>query len=239
MLALHDVTKMVGRGRRRKTVLDSISWQIARGAKIAILGHPGSGKTTLLGILAGTQLPTIGWVERRASVSPMGSFSRHASGLTTPRQLIDRLAPFLHYDPDQVTQFVNGFADLGVAMDVPIPYLVPKVLQALNLALFYAVPSDYYLFDQRITLGSRELQPRAFEAFSQRAEHAGVILATSLSKEARKLGGSGAILHRGKISFFEDVEDAIEVFSAIPPDTQPKQIRRIVEEPAEEPELDY
>jgi capsular polysaccharide transport system ATP-binding protein len=239
MLALHEVTKTVGRGRRAKTVLDSVSWQIERRAKIAILAHPGSGKTILLGILAGTQLPTKGWVERRASVSPMGSFTRQASGLMTPRQLIDLLAPFLHYDPSQMCQFVHEFAELGPAMDVPVRYLVPKVTQALNLALFYGVPSDYYLFDQRITLGPRDLQPRALEAFSQRSEHAGVILTTSLAKEARNLGGSGAILHRGKISFFEDVEDAIEVFSAIPPDVQSTPIRRFVEEPADDPELDY
>jgi capsular polysaccharide transport system ATP-binding protein len=136
-------------------------------------------------------------------------------------------------------QFVNEFAELGAAMDVPIKYLAPKAVQVLNLALFYGVPCDYYLFDQRITIGPRDIQGRALEAFSQRCEHAGVIMTTSLPKEARKLGGSGAILHRGKITFFEDVEDAIEVFSTIPPDVQPTNIRWRAEEPAEEPEIDY
>jgi capsular polysaccharide transport system ATP-binding protein len=239
MLALHEVTKKVGRGRRSRTILDSISWQIARRAKISILGHPGSGKSILLGILAGTQLPTIGSVERRGSVSPMGSLTRHAGGLTTPRQLVERLAPFLHYDPAQMSRFVDEFAELGAAMDVPVKYLVPKVVQALNLALFYGAPCDYYLFDQRIALGPRDFQAKAWEAFSQRCKRAGVILTTSLPKEARKLGGSGAILHRGKITFFEDVEDAIEVFATIPPDVQPTNMRRRVEEPAEEPELEY
>jgi capsular polysaccharide transport system ATP-binding protein len=141
---------------------------------------------------------------------------------------------------DPVFQFVAEFGELAAVMDVPVKYLAPKAIQVLNLALFYGAPCDYYLFDQRITLGPRDLQRRTWEAFSQRSKQAGVILTTSLPKEALKLGdSSGAILHRGKITFFEDVEDAIEVFSTIPPDVHSTNIKRRVEEPADEPEFDY
>lgn len=239
MLALHEVTKIIGRGARRRTVLNAISWEIPAGAKIAILGHPGSGKTTFLSLLSGARIPTSGWVERRAVVSQISALSRHASGPVSPRQLIQRLSPYFHYDSAQVSDFVESFADLQHMMDRPVRNLTGKTLQALNLALFYGIPCDYYLFDQRINLGPRDLQARTWEAFRHRHRHAGIILATSLVKEARTLDGAGAILHRGRITLFNTVDDAIEVFSQIEPDALPTTGGRQVDEVVDEPDFEF
>ena len=44
------------------TILDDVSFDIERGASVAIAGPSGSGKTTLLGLLAGLDVPTQGSV---------------------------------------------------------------------------------------------------------------------------------------------------------------------------------
>ena len=54
--------KQVETGRSRLTILDAVSFEIAAGEAVAILGASGSGKTTLLGLLAGLDLPTSGQV---------------------------------------------------------------------------------------------------------------------------------------------------------------------------------
>lgn len=238
MLALHDVSMIVGRGAKQRVVLDNISWEIAPRAKIAILGHVGSDKSLLLALLAGAEVPTSGWVERRVVVSPTSALLRHGRGATTPRQLIGRLAALFRYDPRELATFVGYLADLRRDMDVPIRNLAAAVRNKLSVALTYGVPCDYYLFDKRIPFGPPEMQALARKAFERRCETAGVILATNAVKEARKLGGSGAILHRGRIVLFDDVDEAIELFSRIKPDA-PVVERDRAEDPVDEPDFEF
>ena len=62
-LVCRDVSKTYHDGDNQIAVLDSVSFELARGEKIAILGSSGSGKSTLLHILGGLDHPTAGSVE--------------------------------------------------------------------------------------------------------------------------------------------------------------------------------
>jgi putative ABC transport system ATP-binding protein len=56
------VTKQVDTGHSKLTILDDVSFAIAEGEAVAIVGASGSGKTTLLGLLAGLDPPTSGQI---------------------------------------------------------------------------------------------------------------------------------------------------------------------------------
>jgi putative ABC transport system ATP-binding protein len=63
MLRATDLTKRVTTGETSLTILADVSFEIERGASVALLGASGSGKTTLLGLLAGLDTPSQGRVE--------------------------------------------------------------------------------------------------------------------------------------------------------------------------------
>ena len=62
MLSCEGLTQTYLSGGRPLTVLNNITFALARGGFLAIVGPSGSGKTTLLGLLAGLDRPSAGRV---------------------------------------------------------------------------------------------------------------------------------------------------------------------------------
>ncbi|HTD67607.1 MAG TPA: ABC transporter ATP-binding protein [Candidatus Limnocylindria bacterium] len=68
ILDVRNLSRAYTSGNRSLTVLDNVSFQLARRATCAIVGPSGSGKTTLLGLCAGLDVPTSGSVVLNGNV---------------------------------------------------------------------------------------------------------------------------------------------------------------------------
>lgn len=62
ILSISHLSKTYQSGSKSLTVLDDVSFEVAKGASCAIVGPSGSGKTTLLGLCAGLDRPSSGSV---------------------------------------------------------------------------------------------------------------------------------------------------------------------------------
>ena len=62
VLAAHNISKKVSSPEGSLTILSDVSFSIAPGESVAVVGPAGAGKSTLLALLAGLDLPTEGYV---------------------------------------------------------------------------------------------------------------------------------------------------------------------------------
>lgn len=196
-------------------LLDEIDWTLEPRQQYAILGQQGSGKTTLLEILSGAKLPTTGWVDRRAIVSSTIALLRYSTLFSTPRQLIKRLSKVYQVDDRNLFEFVEAFSELEGTMDSPIRVLSKGARQRLAVGLFYGVPCDYYLFDERASTRNARVKAKAMEVQLQRRQNSGMVLVTTNTRAALAFGGIGGVLFRGKLSFYASLEEAVAVFERI------------------------
>ncbi len=240
MITLHSVSKEVGRGQFKTLVLDNINWAIQRRCRIAILGQRGSGTSVLLDTLAGISLPTRGWVDRHATVSIPGGFLRY-SRFGTPRQLITRLGQLYRANPQDIIKFITSGMQRQDILDVPVRQLPAAIRQQLNMALTYAVPCDFYLFDGAIEAGrNREFRAFCRQAFTMRSQQAGSVFTTNSSRIAAGLGEDfmGGVLFRSKLTLYKRLADAIAVFDSLPLEETASIPRETLmeEEPAQDQE---
>src|SRR5690554_7980067 len=62
ILSAQHLSKKVSSTEDQLTILDNVSFDLAQGDSLAIIGRSGSGKSTLLGLLAGLDFPSSGEV---------------------------------------------------------------------------------------------------------------------------------------------------------------------------------
>ena len=69
MIRASDVVKEYVAHEGRHRVLDGISFSVAKGEKMAVLGRNGAGKSTLVKLLGGVEAPTSGRIDLGMSLS--------------------------------------------------------------------------------------------------------------------------------------------------------------------------
>ncbi|WP_428678115.1 ATP-binding cassette domain-containing protein [Reyranella sp.] len=215
MITLHGISKTVGHGSRTHEVLREINWKIEPKSRHVILATGGAGKTTLLDVISGWLSPTEGWVERQGVVSSTKNLVRGDPG-TTVRQLIRGLCILYVADPLKVEEFVRKYIMMDDVHFRQVRTLNNTDKRALNSALFYALPCDYYLFDDQVHRLPPKFLPSGEQAYRMRAGEAGMILATSRLAIARDFGGQLSILHGGRLFPFNDFKEGLAVFRKLP-----------------------
>jgi ABC-type polysaccharide/polyol phosphate transport system ATPase subunit len=240
MITLNSVSKVIGKGEFRRSVLEDVSWQIEPRTDVVILGQRNSGASTLVEIIAGTTLPTSGWVDRRATVSMPGGLLRYALRDTT-RQLILRLSRVYRVDPDEVSRFVVEGLAAPEVLDVPPSSLPRQLKQQMNLLLTYAFPCDFYVFNNS-PIGAGDARFEAFckAALEQRSRQAGLIVRRISARAARSMDPDclGALVYRGRLTLYARLADAISVFENLPPEGSDEPPRDDAEDEAYQAEDD-
>jgi ABC-type polysaccharide/polyol phosphate transport system ATPase subunit len=194
-------------------VLSNVSFTVAPGEKLAVIGRNGAGKSTLVRLISGMELPTSGTIDRRMSVSwPVGLNGALANGMTANDNI--RMICRLYDKPFQETQaLVEDFAQLGSWLSEPMSTFSTGMRARFNFALSLAVDFDCYLIDEIISVGDQRFQRRSQEELFEKRADRSLILASHVPDYIRQYCSRALIVHHGRAKEFDDVELAIEIYN--------------------------
>lgn len=211
MIRLEHVSKSWPRpGGGRRWILRDLTMTIPRGRNLALLGRNGVGKSTLLQLIAGTIRADSGTIHRECSVSfPLG-FGGVFHNALTGIQNIRFVARMYGVDPEWLVHFVDGFSELGPALRQRVGLYSHGMRARLAFGISIALRFDVYLVDEITAVGDAAFRRKCQEAFMHRMQEADVIMVSHAMETIRGFCDSALVLDDGMVSYFSDVEAAID-----------------------------
>jgi len=164
---VRNVTGRLGKDAAHNVVVEAlrnVSFTLAPGDRLGLIGSNGAGKTTLLRTLAGIYEPTRGEVYVRGLISalldPSLSITPDLTGLENihMRGLYHRMSPRMI---QRLQEDVAAFADLGEFINMPVRIYSAGMMVRLAFALTTAVQPKVLLMDEWFLAGDANFIDKA------------------------------------------------------------------------------
>jgi capsular polysaccharide transport system ATP-binding protein len=214
MIRLHGLTKGYKVHGRLRPVFSGVNATFLPGEAVGILGRNGAGKTTLLRLIAGVEHPSSGWIERQMSVSwPLGFAGAMHYSMTGADNA--RFIARIYGKPvAEIVQFVEDFAELGEYYRMPAKTYSSGMLMRLGFALSMAVDFDCYLVDEVVAAGDQRFADRCRIALEQRRGRSTILFVSHVPHLLRQFCTTGAVLKDGRLTRYDDLDQAIAAYDA-------------------------
>ena len=210
MIALEHITKAYWYRGQPKYIARDISITFPTGSRVGLMGRNGAGKSTLLSIIAGSLNPDAGRVRITGSISwPIGLQGCIHPELTGA-QNVKFIARVYGVDTEELMDFVSDFAELGMNFNEPVRTYSSGMRARLNFGMSMGIRFDTYLIDEVSAVGDAGFKKKSRMVFDDRMSKGGVIMVTHSERMMRSMCTSGAVLEEGQITWFDDVEAALD-----------------------------
>jgi capsular polysaccharide transport system ATP-binding protein len=215
MLILDRVSKVYRHRGGTKTVLRDASAVIRKGQRLGILGRNGAGKSTLMRMLGGVETPTAGRIHRRMSISwPLAAgigVQSAMSGADNARFI----ARIYNAPVDRTLAYVEAFAELGPYFKEPANTYSSGMMGRLLMGISLAIDFDCYLIDEATSAGDARFVERTKLALAERTRDRAIIMVSHIPVHLKTYCTTGAVLNDGKLTFYEDLDEAIATYQAL------------------------
>lgn len=212
--------QMLARGRRQYFrefwALGDVSFEIAKGETVGIIGRNGAGKSTLLQILCGTLTPTCGIVESRGRVAALLELGSGFNPEFTGRENIYMNAAVLGLTKAEIDarfDAIVAFAEIGDFLDQPVKTYSSGMYVRLAFAVVVHVDADILIVDEALSVGDMYFQAKCMAHMKQLIASGVTVLFVSHDTNAVKaLCGRAVYLEDGKVVAAGPTDEVVDAY---------------------------
>jgi len=204
---------------RRHKALDGISFNVASGETLGILGRNGAGKSTLLKILNGVLLPDSGTISisgRVTGLLELGTgFDPNLSGA---QNIVSNglLLGMTRLQIEERREAIIAFSELGQFINEPIRTYSSGMAMRLAFSIAIHADPEIFLIDEALSVGDGHFQQKCMRRIKEFRAKGGSIIFVSHDLNAVKMICDRAIvLSEGHIVADAVPEDAVNLYNQL------------------------
>jgi len=166
--------------------LRDVTFSIARGETVGIIGRNGSGKSTILKLIAGVMAPTEGEVWAAGRVSPLIELGAGFHPDLTGRENIDLNASILGMSGKEIRDRfdeVVSFAELWDFVDTPVKRYSSGMYMRLGFSVAIHSDPEILLVDEVLSVGDAAFQEKCLDKMHEFQERGTTIVVVSHSMD--------------------------------------------------------
>jgi teichoic acid transport system ATP-binding protein len=209
-------------GRRERVIREiqavrGVSFEVAHGKVMGVVGANGAGKSTLMRTVAGILPPTSGRVEVHGRVSTLLSLGVGFNRKLTGRQnvVLGGLAAGLTRSElrEKYDEIVD-FAELEEFMDMPMRTYSSGMYGRLAFAVAVTMHPDILIIDEALSAGDARFRRKSFDRMRELcAEDRTILLVSHSLGSIEKLCDEAIWMDKGRIQMWDEPTAVVEAYT--------------------------
>jgi ABC-2 type transport system ATP-binding protein len=198
----------------------NVSFEIAAGETVGIVGANGEGKSTLLRLIAGVLLPDEGRVDVRQPVASIielrAGFESQLSGrdnIYLKAGLHGRSREWVDDRFDRIIDFAGP--QVANNLDLPFRHYSSGMKVRLGFSVITELDEPIILVDEVLAVGDRKFRRRCFRRFEELIDAGRTLFLVSHSeRDLRRFCTRGLYLREGTLAYDGSMDEALDRYNA-------------------------
>ena len=197
--------------------LKNISFNVAEGEVVGIIGKNGAGKSTLLKLLSRVTSPTAGEIRARGRIASLLEVGTGFHGEMTGRENIYMNGSIMGMTRAEINRKLDEIVDFsGVEryLDTPVKRYSSGMTVRLGFAVAAFLEPEILVVDEVLAVGDAEFQKKAIGKMQDVSSGEGrtVLFVSHNMAAVRSLCQRGVVLNNGMVSFDGETDDAVQFY---------------------------
>lgn len=196
--------------------VQGVSFSVAKGEVVALLGKNGAGKSTLLQVLCRITEADRGVIRIRGKIASLLGAGVGFNDELTGRENVYLNGSILGMQPSEIAsrmESIAGFAEIPEFMDTPVKRFSSGMRARLGFSVAVHLDADIMILDEVFATGDRVFRMKCIERIRDLAEGGRTILiVTHIPDMLKGFCRRGIVLDRGMQVFDGPIDAAIDVY---------------------------